>query len=96
MSAEPVSLHEDPLDPERILTDLLGEDREFFLAQYREAAEGAVNPAGWKHLQRFLRLWRYHAEAANSPGYREARDAALAGTGAGMFLDDYVRERRGG
>lgn len=96
MSAEPISLHEDPLDPERILSDLPGEDREFFLAQYREAAEDAVNPAGWKDLQRFLRLWRHHADAADSPRYREARDEALAGTGAGMFLDDYVRERRRG
>jgi hypothetical protein len=31
---------------------------------------------------------------AAQPGYREARDAARAGTGEGVPLDDFIRERR--
>jgi hypothetical protein len=38
MSAQPAE-HEDPLDPQRILDELPGDEREFFLPQYREAVE---------------------------------------------------------
>jgi Family of unknown function (DUF6247) len=48
---------EDSLDPERILRVLPDRERETFLAQYRGAVDGASDPAGQKHLQRFLRLW---------------------------------------
>lgn len=97
MSALPVDPpHEDPLDPERILRQLPERERENFLGQYREAVDGARDPAGWKHLRRVLRLWSRMATAASRPGFYEAQEAALAGTGGGMLLDDYIRQRRDG
>jgi hypothetical protein len=54
------------------------------------------DPAGWKHLQRFLRLWTGRAISANRPGFYEARARALAGTGEGMLLDDALRHFRPG
>jgi Family of unknown function (DUF6247) len=84
-----------PLDPERILRELPERERENFLSQYREALDGARDPAGWKHLRRVLRLWSWMVVAANQPGYYEAREQALAGTGEGMILEDYIRLRRG-
>ena len=33
--------------------------------------------------------------AAGQPGHYEAREQALAGTGEGMLLEDYIRLRRG-
>ena len=86
---------EDPLDPERILRDLPERERENFLGQYQEALDGARDPAGWKHLRRVLRLWSFMAIAASQPGHYEARAQARAGTGGGMLLEDYVRQRRG-
>jgi hypothetical protein len=88
------SQQEDPLDPERILRVLPDREHETFLAQYRQAVDGAHDPAGWKHLQRFLRLWAGRAIAASRPGFYEARDRALAGTGGGMLLDDAIRQYR--
>jgi hypothetical protein len=32
--------------------------------------------------------------AANRPGFYEAQEAALTGTGGGMLLEDYIRLRR--
>lgn len=90
------SQQEDPLDPERILCILPDREHETFLAQYRLAVDGAHDPAGWKHLKRFLRLWAGRAIAANQPGFYEARDRALAGTGGGMLLDDAIRQYRPG
>ncbi len=90
------SQQEDPLDPERILRVLPDRERETFLAQYRQAVDGAHDPAGWKHLKRFLRLWAGRAIAANRPGFYKARDRALAGTGGGMLLDDAIRRYRTG
>ena len=87
---------ENPLDPERILRALPERERETFLAQYRRAVDGARDPAGWKHLQRFLRLWAGRAISVNRPGFYEARDRALAGTGGGMLLDDAMRQFRTG
>ncbi len=95
VSAQPIDPPEDLLDPERILRELPEDERGFFLSQYREAAEAAREPAGWKQLRRVLRLWRYHAEAMKEPGYHEAREAARNGTGGGMLLEDYLRTRRG-
>jgi hypothetical protein len=36
------------------------------------------------------------AIAASRPGFYADQEAALAGTGGGMLLDDYIRRRRGG
>jgi hypothetical protein len=91
--------HRDPLDPERILRELpereRERERENFLSQYREALDGAHDPAGWKHLRRVLRLWSWMVIAANQPGYYEAREQALARTGEGMLLEDHIRLGRG-
>jgi hypothetical protein len=65
-----------------------------FLAAYREALDGARDPAGWGNLRRVLRLWSGMVIATNRPGFYEAQEAALAGTGGGMLLEDYVRLRR--
>ncbi len=96
MSALPVDPppQEDPLDPERILGVLPDREREMFLAQYRRAVDGARDPAGWKHLRRFLRLWALRAIAVAQPGYYEARELARAGGGGGMPLDDALRQDR--
>lgn len=94
MSALPAELppREDPLDPQRILAELPGPEREFFLRAYQEAVEQARDPAGWKQLRRVLRLWRYHAEAIKDPGYREALDArGPVSASGGMLLEDAVR-----
>jgi hypothetical protein len=87
--------HQDPLDPERILRELPERERENFLSQYREALDGAHDPAGWKHLQRVLRLWSWMVIAASQPGYYQAREQALARTGEGMLLEDHIRLGRG-
>jgi hypothetical protein len=93
MAAEPVEHYEDPLDPQRILRDLPGRERANFLDAYREALDGARDPAGWGNLRRVLRLWSGMAIAANRPGFYEAQEGALAGVGGGIFLEDYVRLR---
>ena len=61
---------------------------------YREALDGARDPAGWGNLRRVLRLWSGMAIAVNRPGFYEAQEAALAGTGGGMLLEDYIRLHR--
>lgn len=94
MSAQPAEHHEDPLDPQRILRELPDPERANFLAAYREAVDGARDPAGWGHLRRVLRLWSGMVIAANRPGFYEAQEAALTGTGGGMLLEDYIRLRR--
>jgi hypothetical protein len=86
--------HEDSLDPERILRVLPEGERTTFLAQYRQAVEAARDPAGWKDLRRFLRLWSLRAIAVAQPGFYEARNAARAGTGGGMLLQDAIRQHR--
>ena len=93
MSAQPLE-REDPLDPQRILDRLPSDEREFFLDQYREAVENARDPADWKQLRRVLRLWRYHADAIEDPGYQEALDAARGPVSGGMLLEDAVRRYR--
>jgi hypothetical protein len=87
---------EDPLDPERILRELPERERADFLRAYRDAVAGAQDPAGWKNLQRTLRIWRGLVIAANRPGFYEAQDLAVARTGAGMPLEDAVRLYRRG
>jgi hypothetical protein len=94
MVAQPVEHHEDPLDPQRILRELPGQERANFLAAYREALDGARDPAGWGNLRRVLRLWSGMVIAMNRPGFYEAQEAALAGTGGGMLLEDYIRLHR--
>ena len=44
------SQQEDPLDPERILRALPDREHETFLAQYRQAVDGAHDPAGCKRF----------------------------------------------
>jgi hypothetical protein len=90
MSAQPAEHDEDPLDPQRILRELPDRERANFLAAYRDALDGARDPAGWGHLRRILRLWSGMVIAANRP----AQEAALTGTGGGMLLEDYIRLRR--
>ena len=51
MVAQPVEHHEDPLDLQRILRELPGRERANFLAAYREALDGARDPAGWGNLR---------------------------------------------
>lgn len=94
MSAQLAEYHEDPLDPQRILRELPDRERGNFLAAYREALDGARDPAGWGQLRRVLRLWSGMVIAANRPGFYEAQEAALSGTGGGMLLEDYIRMRR--
>ena len=79
------SQQEDPLDPERILRVLPDREHETFLAQYRQAVDGARDPAGWKHRKRFPRLRAGRAIAANRPGSYEARGRALAGCAGGAL-----------
>ena len=93
VSAQPAE-REDSLDPQRILDQLPADERGFFLDQYREAVENARDPVGWKQLRRVLRLWRFHADAAGDPGYREALDAARGPVSGGMPLEDAVRVYR--
>ncbi len=94
MTALPAEPAGDPPDPERILDELPEIERATFLAQYRRAVEAARDAAGWKDLQRFLRLWALRAVAVAEPGYCEARDAARAGTGVGMLLEEAIRQHR--
>jgi hypothetical protein len=94
MAAEPAEYHEDRLDPQRILRELPGRERANFLAAYREALDGARDPAGWGHLRRVSRLWSGMVIAANRPGFYEAQEATLTATGGGMLLEDYIRLRR--
>jgi Family of unknown function (DUF6247) len=94
MTAEPVEHYEDPLDPQRILRELPGQERANFLAAYREALDGARDPAGRGNPRRVLRLWSAMVIAVNRPGFYEAQEAALTGTGGGMPLEDYIRLRR--
>lgn len=56
----------------------------------------AHDPAGWKHLRRFLRLWAMRAIAVSEPGFYEAQDRARAGSGGGMLLEDAIRQHRAG
>jgi len=93
MSAQPAE-HQDPLDPQRILDELPENERAYFLSQYREAVEGARDPAGWQQLRRTLRLWRYHAAATKDPGYRQALAAACGPVSGGMPLEAALRVYR--
>jgi hypothetical protein len=94
MNAQPAEHYEDPLDPQRILSQLPDREHANFLAAYRDALDGARDPAGWAHLRRVLRLWSGMVIATNRPGFYEAQEAALAGTGGGMLLEDYIRLHR--
>jgi uncharacterized protein DUF6247 len=94
MAAQPAEHYEDPLDPQRILRELPGRERANFLAAYRDALDGARDPAGWGNLRRVLRLWSGMVIAVNHPGFYEAQEAALTGAGGGMLLEDYILPRR--
>jgi hypothetical protein len=90
MTAQPAEHHEDPLDPQRILRELPARERMNFLAAYREALDGARDPAGWGHLRRVLRVWSGMVIATNRPGFYEAPEAALTAARGGMLLEDYI------
>ena len=94
MTALPLESEDDPLDPQRILSELPARERATFLAAYRRAVDGARDPAGWKELRRLLRLWSLRAAAVAQPGFYEGRDAARAGAGGGTLLDDAIRRLR--
>src|SRR5215469_10553073 len=94
MAALPLEPDNDPLDPQRILSELPAREHGIFLAAYRRAVDGARDPAGWKDLRRLLRLWSLRAVAVSQPGFYEGRDAARAGARSGMHLDDAVRQLR--
>jgi hypothetical protein len=95
MTAQPITEHPDPLDPRDILRSLPEREHAGFLAAYREAMDGARDPAGWPHLQRTLKAWRCIAIAAARPGFYEAQEAARRPVSGGMLLDDYLVMRRG-
>jgi hypothetical protein len=65
---------EDREDPAVILRDLPEREREAFLAQYREAVEGAADPEGYRRLRFVLHAWSLAVIATNSPGYYERTD----------------------
>jgi hypothetical protein len=96
VSALPIdpSPREDPFDPEQILQALPEQERETFLTEYRLAVRDAQEPAGWKYLRRFLRLWAMRAVAVDQPGYYEARESARTGAGGGMALEEALRRYR--
>ena len=54
-----------------------------------------VDPIPATTWARVLRMWSWMVIAASLPGHYEAREQALAGTGEGMLLEDYIRVRRG-
>lgn len=88
---------ENPLDPEQILRVLPEHEQPVFLAEYGRAIDEAHDPAGWKHLHRFLRLWAMRAAAVHEPGFYEAQERARAGDNSGgMLLDDAIRRLRSG
>jgi hypothetical protein len=94
MTALPLEPEDDPLDPQRILSELPASERATFLAAYRRAVEAARDPSGWKELRRLLRLWSLRAAAVAQPGFYEGQAAARAGALKGMLLDDAVRQLR--
>jgi hypothetical protein len=93
MSGEVTVPHDDPLDPQRIISELPDREHAGFLAAYREALDGARDPAGWANLTRTLRAWKAIAAAAARPGFYKAQETALARSGPGMLLEDYLRQR---
>jgi hypothetical protein len=91
MSAELVQA-DDPNDPEVILRDLPERERAQFLLQYHQAVDAAHDPAGYRQLQRLLRVWRLTVIAAGRPGYYEEIDAVLNGTAQTMPAEDVIPE----
>jgi hypothetical protein len=89
MSAELVQA-EDPNDPEVILRDLPERERAQFLRQYHQAVDAAHDPAGYRQLQRLLRVWRLTAIAASRAGYYEEIDAVLNGTAQTIPAEDVI------
>jgi hypothetical protein len=81
-------------DPESVLRALPEHQREPFLNAYREALAAAGRDLHeWHHLLRLLRAWQARAIACAQPGFAEAEQQALAGTGGGMLLEDYLKLR---
>jgi len=82
-----------PLDPQRIFRELPSRERANFLAAYREALDGARDPAGWGTCGAFCGSGG-DGDRHKSPGFYEAQEAALTGTGGGTLLEDYIQMRR--
>ncbi|MES9536752.1 MULTISPECIES: DUF6247 family protein [unclassified Actinomadura] len=62
MSVQPLHQEPDPQDPQVIMERLPEQERDFFLAQYRERAHAAADDlTGYKALQRFLNVWSIRA-----------------------------------
>jgi hypothetical protein len=82
MTVQPL-LDPDPDDPAEILRALPEEYRAQFLREYADAVVAASDPAQYRALREFLRLWRLHAYAASQPGFAErmawAREAVRTG-----------------
>lgn len=76
VSTQPVE-QDDSLDPEGILRELPEWERGKFLAAYREAVDGAHDPAGWKNLIRVLRMWHGRVNVIDPSGFHERQEAAL-------------------
>jgi hypothetical protein len=75
MAAAPLpEMAEDPEDPQVILRDLPEREHARFLAHYREIAEGALDPGGYRRLREMLHFWSLVVVATNSPGYYERTD----------------------
>jgi len=75
MTAAPLSdVPADREDPQVILRDLPECEHERFLAHYRETAEAALDPAGYRRLREVLHFWSLVVVATNSPGYYERTD----------------------
>jgi uncharacterized protein DUF6247 len=94
MSAQPIE-HSDPqrIDPQRILRVLPDAYREVFLAEYRDAARAAIDPAGWSDLNRMLGHWSLRAIAYSRPGFEQARADAAARRGEYVSLEEVMRLR---
>src|SRR5258708_32335425 len=77
MSGQPIHEEPDPRAPAVILERLPEREREFFLAQYHEAAQAAVDDvAGYKRLKFVLHSWSVRADIlarvlARRPDYYE-------------------------
>ena len=91
-SPSPLSITR-PLHPQRILRECPARSAQtFLLPTAKPWMVHKILPDG--NLRRVLRLWSGMAIAADRPGFYEAQEAALTGTGGGMLLEDYIQMRR--
>lgn len=99
MSAQPIGYDDsgDPqqrIDPQRTLAVLTTDrQREVFLAEYREAARAAIDPAGWAKLNEMLTRWSLRAIAYSRPGFAADQADAAADRGTYVGLEEILRRR---